>query len=77
MCFCAIIKGTSVTVSSIITFTTNTICTAAVAAASTTTIVTTGFDAALEASLTGWQTGKVHFISLLVVMDNRGVYRLG
>lgn len=76
MCFCAIIKGTFVTVSSIITFTTNTTCTAAVAS-NTTCTITTGFGAALEASLAGWQTGKVHFISLLVVMDNRGVYRLG
>lgn len=77
MCFCAIMKGTFVTASSSTTITTNTTCTAAAAAAdASTATITTGFGAALEASLAGWQTGKVHFISLLVVMDNRGVYRL-
>ena len=67
----ASVTTTTTTTAASVTTTTNT----NMSAASVTTI-TTGFGEALEASLTGWQTGKVHFISLLVVIDNRGVYRL-
>jgi hypothetical protein len=44
--------------------------------AAATTTTTTGVGGARDARPAGRQTGKVHFISLLVVMDNRGVYKL-
>ena len=46
------------------------------AATTTTTTTTTGVGGAREARPAGQQTGKAHFISFLIVMDSRGVYRL-